>query len=70
MKTSDKKKLIMINLAVWMVAILTHPLVQLLPTDSGSPPKIFSLLIPLFLMALAGVSTCLLSAAIGKPKDK
>jgi len=70
MKTSDKKKFIMINLAVWMVGILTHPLVQLLATDSGSPPKIFSLLIPLFLMALAGVSTYLLSAGIGKAKDE
>ena len=70
MKKSNKKKLIMVNLAVWIVAILTHPLVQMLPNDSGSPPKIFSLLIPIFFMALAGVSTYLLSAGIGKPQDK
>ena len=55
MKTSEKKKLITINLAVWAVAILTHPLAQMLPTGSGSPPKIFSLLIPIFFMALACV---------------
>ena len=70
MKTSEKKKLITINLAVWAVAILMHPLIQMLPTGSGSPPKIFSLLIPIFFMALAGVSTYLLSAGIGKPQDK
>ena len=70
MKTSEKKKLITINLAVWAVAILTHPLAQMLQTGSGSPPKIFSLLIPIFFMALAGVSTYLLSAGIGKPQDK
>jgi hypothetical protein len=70
MKTSEKKKLITINLAVWGVAILTHPLAQILPTGAGTPPKIFSLLIPLFFMALAGVSTYLLSAGIGKPQDE
>ena len=70
MKTSEKKKLIAVNLAVWTVAILTHPLVALLPTGSGRPPKIFELLIPIFFMALAGVSTYLLSAGIGKPHDE
>ena len=70
MKTSEKKKIITINLAVWAVAILTQPLIQLLPTSSGNPPKIFSLLIPIFFMALAGVSTYLLSAGIGKPQDE
>ncbi len=70
MKTSEKKKLIAVNLAVWIVAMLTHPLAQMLPTGSGSPPKIFSFLIPLFFMMLAGVSTYLLSAGIGKPEDE
>ena len=70
MRTSEKKKLITVNLAVWAVAILTHPLVAMLPTGSGSPPKIFLFLIPIFFMALAGVSTYLLSAGIGKPQDK
>jgi hypothetical protein len=70
MKTSEKKKLIALNLAVWAVAILTHPIIQVLPTGSGSPPKIFSFLIPIFFLALAGVSTYLLSAGIGKPHDE
>ena len=70
MKTAEKKKLIMVNLAVWIVAMLTHPLAQMLPTGSGSPPKIFTLLIPIFFMMLAGVSTYLLSVGIGKPQDK
>jgi hypothetical protein len=70
MKTSEKRKLITINLAVWAVAILTHPLAHLLPTGSGSPAKIFSLLIPIFFLMLAGVSTYLLSAGIGKPQDE
>ncbi|MBI5802794.1 MAG: hypothetical protein HZA92_18985 [Verrucomicrobia bacterium] len=70
MKKSEKTKLIITNVAVWTVATLTHPIVQMLPTGTGSPPKIFSLLIPIFFMMLAGVSTYLLSAGIGKPNDK
>ena len=69
MKASEKKKLITINLAVWLVAMLTHPLANMLPTESGSPPKIFSLLIPIFFMMLAGGSTSLLSAGI-KTQDE
>ena len=70
MKTSEKKKLITINVALWIVAVLLHPLVRILPTGSGSPPKIFELLIPIFFFMLAGASTYLLSAAIGKPNDE
>jgi hypothetical protein len=69
MKPSEKQKIIAVNAALWIFAMLLHPLVQLLPTGSGSPPKIFSLLIPLFFIMLAGASTYLLNAAIGKPKD-
>jgi hypothetical protein len=70
MKTSDKKKLITINLALWVVAVLLHPLVRMLPTGSGNPPKIFELLVPVFTILLAATSTYLLSSAIGKPTDE
>ncbi len=70
MKISEKKKLLTLNIVVWIVATLTHPLLQMLPTGSGGPPKIFSLLIPIFFMMLAGVSTYLLSAGIGKADDE
>jgi hypothetical protein len=42
----------------------------MLPTGSDSLPKFFSFLIPIFFMAFAGVTTYLLSAGIGKPKDE
>lgn len=70
MKTSEKKKLITINFAVWIIAMLLHPIAQILPTGSGAPPKILSLLIPIFFLMLAGVSTYLLSAAAGNSKDE
>ncbi len=66
MKISDRKKIIAVNLALWLFAMLLHPLVQLLPTGSGDPPKLFSLLIPIFFVMLAGASTHLLSAAFKK----
>ena len=69
MTVSEAKKLIVSNIAFWIVAMLLHPLTRLLPTNSGDPPKILELLIPLFFVMLAGGSTCLLKAAIGTTKD-
>ncbi len=69
MTASEAKKLIVVNLAFWMVAMLLHPMTRLLPTSSGNPPKILELLIPLLFIMLAGGSTYLLKAAIGKTKD-
>jgi hypothetical protein len=70
MTTTQAKKIIVVNLAFWIVAMLLHPLVRLLSTGSGDPPKIFELLIPIFFILLAGGSTYLLKAAIGKPKNE
>ncbi|MFN0079801.1 MAG: hypothetical protein ACKVY0_25335 [Prosthecobacter sp.] len=69
MTKAQTKKIISVNLAFWLVAMLLHPLAQMLPTGSGSPPKILELLIPIFFILLAGGSTYLLKAAIGTPKD-
>jgi hypothetical protein len=69
MKTSEKKKLILLNLAVWIIAILAHPLSQLVPTSTGEPPKFYQVLIPTLLVILALISTYLFSAAIGKTED-
>lgn len=70
MTAAEKKKFIAINAALWIVAILLAPLTRLIPTGSGSPPKIFELLIPMLILLLAVGSTFLLSAGIGKPKNE
>ncbi len=70
MNKSQAKKLIIVNLAFWFVAALLPQMVRLLPTGSGDPPKIFEMLIPMFFILLAGGSTYLLKAAIGKPRDE
>ncbi len=66
MNRSKASDLILINLLFWGVAMLIHPVVRMLPTSSGSPPKIFELLVPLFFIMLAGGSSYLLNAAIGR----
>ena len=56
-------------MAFWGVAMLVNPVIRLLPTSSGEPAKIFELLVPLFLMMLAGGSTYLMKSAIGTVKE-
>lgn len=69
MNKSQAKKMVIVNLAFWLVAMLLHPLIRMLPTGTGSPPKIFEVLIPFLSIMIAGGSTCLLKAAIGQPTD-
>lgn len=69
MNKAQANKIVLVNLAFWFVAMLLHPLIQMLPKGSASPPKIFEFLIPVFFIMLTGGSTYLLKAAIGKPKD-
>lgn len=69
MTKSQARKIITVNLALWMVALLLRPLFQMLPTGSGGLPKIVELLIPIFFFMLAGASTYLLKAAIGTRRD-
>lgn len=68
MKTSEKKKIILVNALLWIVVILLRPILESLPTSSGSPPKIYSLLIPILSLMLAGASTYLLNSAFEKSK--
>lgn len=70
MNQVQAKKIVIVNLALWIISMLLHPIVRMLPTGSGAPPKIFELLVPIFILMLAGGSTYLLKAAIGKPKDE
>lgn len=69
MKRSDSRKLLVVNAAYWLVAMLIHPVLHLLPTASGRPAKIFELLVPLFFIFLAAGSTYLLKTALGKTRE-
>jgi len=61
---SGKQSVLVVNVLFWVVAALLHPLAGLLPTASGEPPKIFSLLIPLAFLGLAYGSTVLMCRAM------
>lgn len=68
MKKADKKSLLRLNVACWTVAILFPPLIKLIPTSH--PPRILPLIIFLFWLALAFVSTHAISRTIGPPSDE
>ena len=69
MNKAQANTIVIVHLASWFLAMVLHPLIRMLPTGSGSPPKIFEFLIPVFFFMLAGGSTYLLKAAMGKPKS-
>ena len=62
--SSSKKSLLVVNVLYWLVAVLLHPLSNLLPTNSGERQKIYSLLIPLIFIGLAFGSTHLVWRAM------
>jgi hypothetical protein len=70
MNQAQAKKMVIVDLSLWVVAGLLQPVTRMLPTGSGSPPKIFEFLIPRFWIMLAGGATYLLRAAMGKLKDE
>jgi hypothetical protein len=61
----QKTNLLVTNVLFWFVAALLHPLAGLISTESGGPPRVFSLLIPLLFLLLAGGSTLLVARAGG-----
>ena len=67
--TSTKKSYLVVNVLYWVTAALLYPLSNLLPTSSGEPPKIFTVLIPLTFVGLAFGSTWLMGRAIASQKE-
>ncbi len=66
MSESERKRLADLNAALWFLAIVIPPLMRAIPTSSGEPPKIYSLLIPIFLMIFGAISTSLVLRSNGK----
>lgn len=58
------KKILVVNVLYWVVAMLLHPLSNLLTKNSDETPKIYSLLIPLMFIGLAFGSTYMMWLAI------
>lgn len=69
MNKAKANQIVFVNLAFWFVAMVLHPVSKMLPTGSGSPPKIFEFLVPVFMIGLAFGSTVLLKRAIRSTKQ-
>jgi hypothetical protein len=67
--TQSKKNYLVVNVMYWVVAALIHPLASLMPTGSGEPPKILTLLIPLMFIGLAFGSTVLMARAMAQQES-
>ena len=65
MNKAHAKKIVLVNLAFWFVAMFLHPLIQSLPTGSGSPTKIFEYVIPVYFVMPACGSNYLQRVEIG-----
>lgn len=63
MNDTKAKNAITRNLGLWMAAALLYPVAHWIPTSSGSPPKIFEVLIPVIVLGLGWASTSFLRAA-------
>jgi hypothetical protein len=67
---APNRNVLVVNVLYWVVAALLHPLASLVPTGSGEPPKVLSLLIPLVFMPLAFGSTVLMARALRRQTDQ
>ena len=68
MNPSAARKLLYVNLAYWLVAMLVHPAARLLESSAGKPVKILEVFVPLVFMALAAGSTFLMKSALAGTK--
>jgi hypothetical protein len=66
---APNRNVLVVNVLYWVVAALLHPLASLVPTGSGEPPKVLSLLIPLVFLLLAFGSTAMMARAL-RQKDQ
>lgn len=64
-----KRNILLLNLAFWAVAIAFPYFIRLLPTASGSPPKIYEVLVPLIQIMLAVGATYHVATALGTSKQ-
>jgi hypothetical protein len=50
------------NFGFWIAAAVLYPIAHWIPTASGQPPRIFDVLIPIFVLGLGLASNATLSA--------
>lgn len=58
------KPLLVRNFGFWLVAAVVYPIAHWIPTASGQPPRIFDVLVPVFVLGLGLASNAVLGAAL------
>lgn len=66
MKNANIKTLLARNLGLWLVAALLYPVAHWIPTASGMPPRIFEVLIPVFIVGMGWCSNAMLRDALNR----
>jgi apolipoprotein N-acyltransferase len=64
MSQTDLKAILVRNIGFWIVAALAYPIAHWIPTATGHPPRIFEVLIPVFVLGLGLASNAVLAAAL------
>jgi len=67
---APNRNVLVVNVLYWVVAALLHPLASLVPTGSGEPPKVLSLMIPIVFLLLAFGSTAMMARALWRQNDQ
>lgn len=70
MNEEQIRKVVTVNLAFWAAALAFPYVVRLLPTASGSPPKIYEVLVPLFQIMFAAGATYLVKSALSRSSQR
>lgn len=63
MSESGLKAALVRNIGFWIVAALAYPIAHWIPTATGHPPRIFDVLVPVFVLGVGLASNAALGAA-------
>lgn len=71
MSESGLKSLLVRNFGFWIAAAVAYPIAHWIPTATGQPPRIFDVLVPVFVLGLGLASNAVLRAAFrGSGRDR
>lgn len=71
MSEAGIKTLLIRNIGFWIAAALAYPIAHWIPSASGQPPRIFDVLVPVFVLGLGLASNAVLGAALrGGDRDR
>jgi hypothetical protein len=70
MNADSERTLLVRNFGFWAVAAVLYPIAHWIPTSTGHPPRIFDVLIPIFVVGVGFASTVYLGTAISKLRHR